>query len=204
MLGGAIVGVTQLGVSPEAYFDNAFRYRGQQGSLRRAVQGLPVRAHHRERVACHQGFSATGGGGGRGPRHPPHRDRLVPADPDRGLLRDEDCLPMIRFENVTKRFGRKTVLDECQLRDRKGRDLRHRGRFRGGQEREPAAHGPPADAGRRPGVGGGRLRQRGRREAARADPGAVRRAVPGRGAAAVAERGGQRLPAAAADDPDAR
>jgi phospholipid/cholesterol/gamma-HCH transport system permease protein len=65
MLGGALVGATQLGVSPEAYFDNAFRYAENKdlyvGLFKAFLFGLIIVT-----VACHQGFAATEGAVGVG------------------------------------------------------------------------------------------------------------------------------------------
>jgi phospholipid/cholesterol/gamma-HCH transport system permease protein len=65
LLGGAIVGATQLGVSPEAYFDNAFRYAETKdlyvGLFKAFLFGLIIVS-----VACHQGFAATEGAVGVG------------------------------------------------------------------------------------------------------------------------------------------
>ena len=65
ILGGALVGATQLGISPEAYFDNAFRYADNKdlyvGLFKAFLFGLIIVT-----VACHQGFSATEGAVGVG------------------------------------------------------------------------------------------------------------------------------------------
>lgn len=63
--GGAVVGATQLGISPEAYFDNAFRYAELKdlyvGLFKAFLFGLIIVT-----VACHQGFSAREGAVGVG------------------------------------------------------------------------------------------------------------------------------------------
>ncbi len=60
IVGGAIVGATQLNVSFEAYFDNAFQFAHNKelfvGLFKAWVFGLIITA-----VACHQGFSTSGG-----------------------------------------------------------------------------------------------------------------------------------------------
>lgn len=65
IFGGAIVGATQLGVSPEAYFDNAFRYAENKdlyvGLFKAFLFGLIIVT-----VACYQGFAATEGAVGVG------------------------------------------------------------------------------------------------------------------------------------------
>jgi len=65
IVGGAIVGDTQLGVSFAAYFDNATRYSENKdlyvGLFKSFLFGLIIAA-----VACHQGFSATEGAVGVG------------------------------------------------------------------------------------------------------------------------------------------
>ena len=65
ILGGALVGATQLGISPEAYFDNAFRYADNKdlyvGLFKAFLFGLIIVT-----VACHQGFAATEGAVGVG------------------------------------------------------------------------------------------------------------------------------------------
>ena len=70
ILGGALVGMTQLGISYEAYFDNAFRYAENKdlyvGLFKAFLFGLII-----VDVACFQGFSAREGavGVGRATRH---------------------------------------------------------------------------------------------------------------------------------------
>jgi phospholipid/cholesterol/gamma-HCH transport system permease protein len=70
ILGGALVGSTQLGISTTAYFDNAFRYAENKdlyvGLFKAFLFGLIMVT-----VACHQGFSAREGavGVGRATRH---------------------------------------------------------------------------------------------------------------------------------------
>ena len=65
MLGGALVGMTQLGVTPEAYFDNAFRYAENKdlyvGLFKAFLFGLIIVS-----VSCYQGFAATEGAVGVG------------------------------------------------------------------------------------------------------------------------------------------
>lgn len=65
ILGGALVGTTQLGISSAAYFDNAFRYAVNKdlyvGLFKAFLFGLIIVA-----VSCHQGFSATEGAVGVG------------------------------------------------------------------------------------------------------------------------------------------
>jgi len=65
ILGGAVVGATMLGVSPEAYFDNAFRYTHNKdlyvGLLKAFIFGLIIVC-----VSCHQGFSTSEGAVGVG------------------------------------------------------------------------------------------------------------------------------------------
>ena len=65
MLGGALVGATQLGISPEAYFDNAFRYAELKdlyvGLFKAFLFGLIIVT-----VACYQGFAAREGAVGVG------------------------------------------------------------------------------------------------------------------------------------------
>lgn len=65
MVGGSIVGYTQLGVSFQAYFDNAVYYVTNRdlyvGLLKAAINGVTICT-----VACHQGFSTTEGAVGVG------------------------------------------------------------------------------------------------------------------------------------------
>ncbi|MDR0993183.1 MAG: ABC transporter permease [Verrucomicrobiota bacterium] len=65
ILGGALVGATQLNISFEAYFDNAFRYAVNKdlyvGLFKAFLFGLIIVT-----VACYQGFSATEGAVGVG------------------------------------------------------------------------------------------------------------------------------------------
>lgn len=65
IVGGAIVGNTQLGVSFAAYFDNAMRYAETKdlyvGLFKAFLFGVIITA-----VACHQGFSTTEGAVGVG------------------------------------------------------------------------------------------------------------------------------------------
>jgi phospholipid/cholesterol/gamma-HCH transport system permease protein len=65
VVGGAIVGYTQLGVSLTAYFDNATRYAENKdlyvGLFKAFLFGLIICT-----VACHQGFSTTEGAVGVG------------------------------------------------------------------------------------------------------------------------------------------
>lgn len=65
VVGGAIVGYTQLGVSFTAYFDNATRYAENKdlyvGLFKAFLFGLIICT-----VACHQGFSTTEGAVGVG------------------------------------------------------------------------------------------------------------------------------------------
>lgn len=65
ILGGALVGMTQLGISYEAYFDNAFRYAENKdlyvGLFKAFLFGLII-----VDVACYQGFTATEGAVGVG------------------------------------------------------------------------------------------------------------------------------------------
>ncbi len=65
IVGGAIVGNTQLGVSFAAYFDNALRYAETKdlyvGLFKAFLFGVIITA-----VACHQGFSTTEGAVGVG------------------------------------------------------------------------------------------------------------------------------------------
>lgn len=65
VLGGAVVGNTQLGVSMGAYFDNAIEYAENKdlyvGLLKAWLFGIIITT-----VACHQGFSATEGAVGVG------------------------------------------------------------------------------------------------------------------------------------------
>jgi len=60
ILGGALVGLTQLGVSLDAYFNNAFRYAENKdlyvGLFKALIFGIIIAT-----VACHQGFMATEG-----------------------------------------------------------------------------------------------------------------------------------------------
>jgi phospholipid/cholesterol/gamma-HCH transport system permease protein len=64
-VGGAVVGQTQLGVSPTAYFDNALRYAMNKdlyvGLLKACVFGVIITT-----VACHQGFATKEGAVGVG------------------------------------------------------------------------------------------------------------------------------------------
>lgn len=65
VVGGGVVGYTQLGVSLAAYFDNAFRYAENKdlyvGLFKAFLFGVIVTT-----VACHQGFSASEGAVGVG------------------------------------------------------------------------------------------------------------------------------------------
>jgi phospholipid/cholesterol/gamma-HCH transport system permease protein len=65
VLGGGLVGVTQLGVAWTAYLDNATRFADNKdlyvGMLKAVVFGLVIAT-----VACHQGFSTTKGAVGVG------------------------------------------------------------------------------------------------------------------------------------------
>ena len=65
LLGGAIVGATMLGVSPETYFDGVFRHTHNKdlyvGLLKAFIFGLIIVC-----VSCHQGFSTTEGAVGVG------------------------------------------------------------------------------------------------------------------------------------------
>jgi phospholipid/cholesterol/gamma-HCH transport system permease protein len=65
VLGGALVGSTQLGVSWRAYFDNAIQYVENKdlyvGLFKAIIFGIIINT-----VACHQGFSATEGAVGVG------------------------------------------------------------------------------------------------------------------------------------------
>ena len=65
ILGGCIVGATMLGVSPEAYFDNAFRYTYNKdlyvGVVKAFIFGLIIVC-----VSCYQGFSTQEGAVGVG------------------------------------------------------------------------------------------------------------------------------------------
>lgn len=65
ILGGGLVGMTQLGVSLDAYFDNATRYAENKdlyvGLFKAVIFGLVITT-----VACHQGFMATEGAVGVG------------------------------------------------------------------------------------------------------------------------------------------
>lgn len=65
VVGGAIVGYTQLGVSFAAYFDNATRYADNKdlyvGLFKAVLFGIIITT-----VACHQGFSTTEGAVGVG------------------------------------------------------------------------------------------------------------------------------------------
>lgn len=65
ILGGGIVGYTQLGVELHAYFDNAFRYAENKdlyvGLFKAVVFGIVIST-----VACHQGMSTTEGAVGVG------------------------------------------------------------------------------------------------------------------------------------------
>jgi phospholipid/cholesterol/gamma-HCH transport system permease protein len=65
IVGGAVVGYTQLGVSMTAYFDNATRYAANKdlyvGLFKALLFGLIITT-----VACHQGFSASEGAVGVG------------------------------------------------------------------------------------------------------------------------------------------
>jgi phospholipid/cholesterol/gamma-HCH transport system permease protein len=65
IVGGAIVGATQLGVSMVAYFDNATRYVDNKdlyvGLFKAFLFGVIITT-----VACHQGFSASEGAVGVG------------------------------------------------------------------------------------------------------------------------------------------
>ncbi|NCC53362.1 MAG: ABC transporter permease [Spartobacteria bacterium] len=63
--GGAIVGMTQLGVSLAAYFDNAIRFAANKdlyvGLFKSVLFGIIITT-----VACHQGFATTEGAVGVG------------------------------------------------------------------------------------------------------------------------------------------
>jgi len=63
--GGALVGLTQLGVPFEAYFDNAIQFVRNKdvyiGLFKAALFGIVIAT-----VACHQGFAASGGAVGVG------------------------------------------------------------------------------------------------------------------------------------------
>lgn len=65
IVGGAVVGLTQLGVSLSAYFDNATRYAANKdlyvGLFKAVIFGFIIAT-----VACHQGFSAKNGAVGVG------------------------------------------------------------------------------------------------------------------------------------------
>lgn len=65
ILGGGIVGATQLGVSLQAYMDNATRFATNKdlyvGLLKAVVFGIVITT-----VACHQGFATTEGAVGVG------------------------------------------------------------------------------------------------------------------------------------------
>ena len=65
VVGGAIVGQTQLGVSLSAYFDNALQYVENKdlyvGLLKSVIFGMVITT-----TACHQGFAATEGAVGVG------------------------------------------------------------------------------------------------------------------------------------------
>ena len=65
ILGGSVVGSTQLGISPAAYFDNAFQYAALKdlyvGLFKSFVFGLIIAD-----VACFNGFTATNGAVGVG------------------------------------------------------------------------------------------------------------------------------------------
>ncbi len=65
VVGGAVVGYTQLGVSLTAYFDNALRYAENKdlyvGLFKAFLFGVIITT-----VACHQGFSASEGAVGVG------------------------------------------------------------------------------------------------------------------------------------------
>jgi phospholipid/cholesterol/gamma-HCH transport system permease protein len=65
ILGGAIVGVTQLGVSFTAYFDNAQEFAANKdlyvGLFKAWLFGIIIAS-----VACYQGFATTGGAVGVG------------------------------------------------------------------------------------------------------------------------------------------
>lgn len=65
LLGGSLVGASMLGVSFEAYFDNAFRYTDNKdlyvGLLKAFIFGLIIVS-----VSCHQGFTTTEGAVGVG------------------------------------------------------------------------------------------------------------------------------------------
>jgi phospholipid/cholesterol/gamma-HCH transport system permease protein len=65
IVGGAIVGATQLGVSFTAYFDNAMQYASNKdlyvGLFKAFLFGIIITT-----VACHQGFSTTEGAVGVG------------------------------------------------------------------------------------------------------------------------------------------
>ena len=65
ILGGAVVGATQLGITPETYFDNARLFAENKdlyvGLFKAFLFGIIIAT-----VACHQGFSTTGGAVGVG------------------------------------------------------------------------------------------------------------------------------------------
>jgi phospholipid/cholesterol/gamma-HCH transport system permease protein len=65
LVGGAVVGATMLGVSPESYFDGVFRHTYNKdlyvGLLKAFIFGLVIVT-----VSCHQGFSTTEGAVGVG------------------------------------------------------------------------------------------------------------------------------------------
>ena len=65
LLGGAVVGATMLGVSPETYFDGVFRYTQNKdlyvGLLKAFLFGLVIVT-----VACYQGFNTAEGAVGVG------------------------------------------------------------------------------------------------------------------------------------------
>ncbi|MDZ4199900.1 MAG: ABC transporter permease [Kiritimatiellia bacterium] len=65
VVGGAVVGQTQLGVSFRAYFDNAILYVGNKdlyvGLFKSVIFGAVIAT-----TSCHQGFSATNGAMGVG------------------------------------------------------------------------------------------------------------------------------------------
>ncbi len=65
IVGGAVVGYTQLGVAIPAYFDNATEYAQNKdlyvGLFKAVLFGIIITT-----VACHQGFSAKGGAVGVG------------------------------------------------------------------------------------------------------------------------------------------
>jgi len=65
LAGGAIVGATMLGVTPESYFEGVFRHTDNKdlyvGLLKAFIFGLVIVT-----VSCHQGFTTTEGAVGVG------------------------------------------------------------------------------------------------------------------------------------------